>query len=461
MIIVPHIQNKKYAVLGLGKSGLATAASLRQSGAQVFVWDDKEASRAEAEKSGYALCDFTTADVSEFEALLLSPGIPHTYPAPHPAVVCFRAAQVPIIGDIELLFRACPDATYIGITGTNGKSTTTALIGHILQQAGRKVQVGGNLGTPVLSFEALDKDGIYVLELSSYQLELIEHNLLNVVLLLNITADHLSRHGGMSGYVAAKKRIIRAEAPQTLILGVDEAETAALVHEASTNPQVKLVPLSVKKDMPIGIEAKAGALKINGQKILDLESLPHLPGAHNAQNIGAAFAACRAVGLQDGEIIRGLTTFPGLAHRQQCIAEINGIRFINDSKATNADAAEKALLCYKDIYWIIGGRPKEGGLQGLEHYVARIRCAFIIGTEATDDFSAWCAANNVPYIISGTLDKAVAAAADQAVRDNIKDAVVLLSPACASWDQFASFEARGDQFTACVRTLSKGDLCRH
>ena len=449
MIKIPHIEGKKTAVLGLGKTGLATAASLRASGAEVYVWDDKIALRNDARESGYTPMNFMGEALDDFAMLLLSPGIPHTYPQPHPAVARFRDAHIPIIGDIELLFRSCPDATYIGITGTNGKSTTTALIAHILEQAGRKVQVGGNLGTPVLSFDPMGKNGFYVLELSSYQLELIQHNLLSIAVLLNITPDHLSRHGGMSGYVGAKNHIIRANAPQTLILGIDQPETIDIARRAAMRPNLKFIPLSVTMSVPHGIEALNGVLAINGKKLLDLSSVPRLPGAHNAQNIGAAFGTCRAAGIEDEDIIRGIQSFPGLAHRQQWIAEKDGICFVNDSKATNADAAEKALLCYQDIYWIIGGRTKEGGLTGLEPYAPRLRHAYIIG-EATEEFAAWCAANNVPHTCCGTLDKATEAAATQALHDHIPDAVVLLSPACASFDQFSSFEERGDQFARFV-----------
>jgi UDP-N-acetylmuramoylalanine--D-glutamate ligase len=437
MIIIPNITGQKFAVLGLGKSGLATAASLKASGADVVVWDDNPEAQQAATKAGYAVQDLSAVDPKAYQALVMSPGIPHTFPVPHPAAEKFRKAAVPIIGDVELLFRAQPDATFVGITGTNGKSTTTALIGHILQRAGRKIEVGGNLGTPVLSFAPLGKGGIYVLELSSYQLELIHSNPLAVSVLLNITPDHLGRHGGMVGYIAAKARIFNlGKSPQTLIIGSGEEEMHVLHAAAIEHPH-----RTVTKIEASGLE-----------KLVDPTALPTLPGPHNWQNASAAFLACRALGVVAEDIIVGLKTFPGLAHRQQAVATVKGVLFVNDSKATNADAASKALACYDDVYWIIGGRAKEDGLNGLEKFATRIRHAYIIG-EASERFAVWCR-DRVPYTICGALDVATRQAADQAMRDEIKGAVVLLSPACASWDQFKSFEDRGEQFIALVNQLA-------
>ncbi len=456
MITLPGIEGKKYAVLGLGKTGLATAASLRASNAKVVVWDDKEETRAEAVKAGYEVGDLTQIGMKGFTALLTSPGIPHTHPAPHPVVERARAAGVPITGDIEMLFNACPDATFIGITGTNGKSTTTALIGHILTSAGRKTQVGGNLGTPVLSFEPLGKDGIYVLELSSYQLELIQNNRLNVAVLLNITPDHIERHGGMQGYIDAKARIFQTDTPQVLVIGSDDPETKTLMIKARQKKNIRIEEISVEHPVAHGVMV-AGQQMFNytgeeeGGLVGNLSAFKVLPGKHNAQNACAAFAACRAVGVPVKQIIDGLKSFPGLAHRQQLIAEIDGVRFVNDSKATNADATSKALACYDNIYWIIGGLPKEGGLSGLEPFTPRIQHAFIIG-QAAPEFGQWCE-GKVPYTQCGTLDVAVEKAAASAWKDKKIGAVVLLSPACASWDQFANFEERGRVFGELVQSL--------
>jgi UDP-N-acetylmuramoylalanine--D-glutamate ligase len=438
MIILPNIARQKFAVLGLGKSGLATAAALRASKADVIAWDDNPQTRADAEKSGFKVEDLTKIDAKNFSALILSPGIPLTHPQPHPVVRHFQKADIDVIGDIELLFRACPEAIYVGVTGTNGKSTTTALIGHILQSAGRKVQIGGNLGTAALALEPLDKDGIYVLELSSYQLELIKQNPISVAVLLNITPDHLDRHGGMQGYIDAKKRIFTTAAkPQTLIIGTGETETRAIAESAK-----KQSNLRVEKIEDCALE-----------KLVEPTLLPTLPGAHNGQNARAAFLACKALGITDDQIIKGLKSFPGLAHRQQLVSELDGVRFINDSKATNADAAGKALACYDNIYWIIGGKPKEGGLNGLEQFAPRIRHAFLIG-QATEEFAAWCE-GKISTTRCGTLDAATKQAAHMAWKDNLPNAVVLLSPACASFDQFKNFEERGNMFASFVKALQR------
>jgi UDP-N-acetylmuramoylalanine--D-glutamate ligase len=457
MITLLDIAKQKYAVLGLGKSGMATAATLRASKSDFVVWDDEAAARATAEKAGYPVANLNEIELAGYKALVLSPGIPHTHPKPHPVVARFKDAKIPVIGDIELLFRACPNATYVGITGTNGKSTTTALVGHIVKNSYRKVQVGGNLGTPALSLQPLGGDGIYVLELSSYQLELMPTNRLRVAVLLNITPDHLDRHGGMNGYIAAKKRIISTVAHQTLVLGVDEPETQSILSEVRGWRHLQIEEISIKHTVKSGVEV-AGTImvahRLTGSKnIIDLSMLSTLPGKHNWQNACTAFAVGRALGLTFDQIEKGLKTFPGLAHRQQFVAEIRGVRFINDSKATNADAASKALACYDNIYWIIGGKPKEGGLNGLEPFMPRVRQAFIIG-EATDDFAAWCKKNKVPHTACGTLDVATEKAAAQAWKDEVKGAVVLLSPACASWDQFKNFEERGDKFAAQVQDMA-------
>lgn len=457
MITLLGIEGKSYAVLGLGKSGLSVAASLRASKAKVSVWDDSSEARAEAAKAGYEVADLNQIDLTGFEALVLSPGIPHTYPKPHPAVEKIRAARIPIIGDIELLFQACPKATFVGITGTNGKSTTTALIAHILAASGCKVQVGGNLGTPALSLEPLDEGGIYVLEFSSYQLELIHQNGLDVAVLLNITPDHIDRHGDMKGYSAAKARIFETDKPLTLVIGSDDKDTQALLFRARTKKNLKVEEVSVTHAVTRGVMiAGFGQMfhytgEEEGGFIGNLGNITALPGQHNWQNAAAAFAACRALHISPKNIMQGIKSFPGLAHRLQLVAEMGGVKFVNDSKATNADAAGKALACYKDIYWIIGGRPKEGGLKGLEEFAPRIRHAFLIG-EASQDFATWCE-GKMPYSLCNTLDVAVEKAALTAWKEKKSGAVVLLSPACASWDQFKNFEERGKVFINLVEQL--------
>lgn len=456
MIIFPSLKDQKYAVLGLGKSGFAAAATLRASKATLVVWDDNAKTRTEAENAGYTVADLNKIDLKDFEALVLSPGIPLTHPKPHPVVKKCQAANIPVIGDIELLFRACPKATYVGITGTNGKSTTTALVGHILKKSGRKVQVGGNLGTPVLSLDPLGANGIYVLELSSYQLDLIHQNPISVAVLLNITPDHLDRHGDMAGYISAKKHIISSVHPQTLVLGTDEPETKALLQQVQGQRHLHIEEMSMTHPVASGIELAGSTMvahRLTGSKnIVDLATLERLPGKHNWQNACAAFAACRALGLVFDQIIKGLQTFPGLAHRQQFITEIEGVRFINDSKATNADAASKALACYDNIYWILGGKPKDGGLHGLEVFMPRVRQAFLIG-DASDAFADWCE-GKVPYKRCKTMDVAVKEASAKAWKDKKPGATVLLSPACASFDQFKNFEERGEIFANLVQKLN-------
>jgi UDP-N-acetylmuramoylalanine--D-glutamate ligase len=445
------------AVLGLARSGLAAAQALRRAGAAVLAWDDAEAARAAAAAAGIPLADPGRADLADVALLVLSPGIPHSFPAPHPAVARVRAAGIPIAGDIDLLARALPAVRKIGITGTNGKSTTTALIGHVLDLAGLAPAVGGNLGIPVLGFEPPRPDGILVLELSSYQLELSPALALDVAVLLNITPDHLARHGGMDGYIRAKTLVFRhGTRPLTAVVGVDDAPCRAVAAGLRAEG-VAVVEISAH-DACAGISAAGGVLRDNEAGVaLDLHPLSGLPGAHNWQNAAAAWAACRAIGVTPAVLAPALASFPGLAHRQQRVGAEGGIVFVNDSKATNADAAAKALACYPAIYWIAGGQAKEGGLAGLEALMPRIRHAFLIG-EAEADFAAWLE-GKAAFTRCGTLDRAVALATAAARRDIARgrnEACVLLSPACASWDQFSSFEQRGAVFAALVADQMRG-----
>jgi UDP-N-acetylmuramoylalanine--D-glutamate ligase len=459
MIDLPAHRGQRIAVMGLGKSGLAAARALAAGGAEVLAWDDGAGGRKAAEAAGLALTDLNTADFSAITALVLSPGIPHTFPAPNPVAARAKAAGVPIIGDIELLRRARPEATYVGITGTNGKSTTTALAGHILAAAGRRIQVGGNLGTPVLTFDPLDRGDVYVLEMSSYQLELTPSLGFDAAVLLNITPDHLDRHGGMDGYIAAKRRIFArgayaGAALPVAVVAVDDAPCTGMADALEAEGGRKVVRISSQRAVPGGVYAAGGLLiddtEGTARRILELSRATALPGAHNWQNAAAAYALCRAVGVPADTIAEAMVGFPGLAHRQQLVATLDGVRFINDSKATNADAAAKALGCYDDLYWIVGGRPKETGLDGLEGFMPRVRRAFLIG-EASDAFARWLD-GRAAYERCGTLERAVPAAF--AAAKAAGSGVVLLSPACASFDQFPNFEVRGDAFTTAVRALA-------
>jgi UDP-N-acetylmuramoylalanine--D-glutamate ligase len=456
MIDVTPFRNERVAVLGLARSGLAAAEALKRGGAQVMAWDDAADKRAAAEAAGIATTDLKAADLGGVRALVLSPGIPHQYPAPHPVATRARTAGIPIVGDIDLLARSCPDARYIGITGTNGKSTTTALIGHILDQAGRRIAVGGNLGVPALLLDRLGPDGTYVLEMSSYQLELTHSLTFDVAVLLNITPDHLDRHGGMAGYIAAKERIFAHQRPpHAAVVGIDDAICAGIAERLTAARRQRVIPISAAERAAGGVYAIDGwlidDLDGEGVRVMRLDEAPRLPGRHNWQNAAAAFAAVRSLGVDAATAVAGLKSFPGLAHRQELVAVIDGVRYINDSKATNADAASTALVCYDEIYWIAGGKPKEGGIASLRPLFPHIRHAFLIG-EAAEDFAATLK-SAVPFTRSGDLATAVRAARAAALAAERRGAVVLLSPACASFDQFANFEARGDAFRRLVAEL--------
>ncbi len=468
MIIITEYKNQNIGVFGLGKAGSATVASLAAGGAQVFAWDDKAADSRqwtvdtkinELVHRPPSTVHYREWPWPQLKALILAPGVPLTHPAPHPVVVLAREHHVPVIGDIELLQRAQPAARYIAITGTNGKSTTTALIGHILKEAGRKVQVGGNIGTAALTLEPLADDGIYVLETSSYQLDLVRSTRFHVAVFLNITPDHLDRHGSMEGYVTAKCHIFDRQQPgDVAVLAVDDEYTRQIRDSVLRIQGSKIIPVSAGEKLEHGIHAVDGFLvdhyfpESRSLKHESLLAITSLTGRHNWQNAAAAYAACRASGVAPDVIIAAMKTFPGLRHRLQLVAEIGGVCFINDSKATNADATSNALAPYDSIYWILGGKPKEGGIVSLAEYFPKIRHAFLIG-EAADAF-ARTLEGKVPYTHSGTLEAATKQAAALAWREKKPQAVVLLSPACASFDQWKSFEQRGDAFCGYVEALN-------
>jgi len=455
MIAVPGFAGRKVVVLGLARSGRAAAAALAAGGAEALGWDDNAKTRA-AVAGEMTLCDPAQLDWSDVAALMLSPGIPHSFPQPHSAVTAAKAAGVPILGDIELLGRAQTQARYIGITGTNGKSTTTALIGHILKSAGRTAEIGGNLGPPALGLAPLGRDGFYVLEMSSFQLELVETLAFDIAVLLNITPDHLDRHGNMDGYIGAKKRIFaRQQRGATAIVGVDDDICRDIADALRRDGAARVVPISVKEPAAGGVYVADGwlvdALDGAPARVFDLAEAPRLPGTHNAQNAAASYAVARQARLSTEAAIDGIKSFPGLAHRQELVDTIDGVRYINDSKATNADATEKALACYTAIYWIAGGLPKAGGITSLAPYFTRLRHVFLIGN-ATGEFAATLD-GKVPYTRCGDLAAAVAAASERARGEHAPGAAVLLSPACASYDQFPNFEVRGDTFRRLVSEL--------
>jgi UDP-N-acetylmuramoylalanine--D-glutamate ligase len=447
-------RDRTVAVLGLARSGAAAAEALIRSGAEVRAWDDVPARRDALAEAGVPVVDLLQDDPAEWTALVISPGIPLTH-TPHPVAVRARTAEVPIIGDIELLWRAETGAGFIGVTGTNGKSTTTALIGHILQQAGRSVAVGGNLGIPVLALPRLGADGRYVIEMSSFQLDLIDQTRFGIAVLLNITPDHLDRHGDMAGYIAAKRRIFRhQQAGDVAIVGVDDAETRAIADELAARA-ASLVRISAAGPVAGGVSSADGILVDDldaaAVPVLDLRTVATLPGQHNWQNAAAAYAACRAAGLLPHEIAAGIAKYPGLPHRQELVGRIGRVRFVNDSKATNADAAAKALACYHDIHWIAGGLAKADGIDSLVQFQPRIAHAYLIGAAA--DAFARTLEGKVETTLSGDLATALGQAASGALASDAAEPVVLLSPACASYDQFRDFEARGDEFRAGVARL--------
>lgn len=463
MTPVTTFAGKRVALFGLGGSGLSTALALIAGGARVSAWDDSEKGRAKAAERGVDIVDLRAADWSQFDALVLTPGAPLTHPEPHWSAQAARAAGVEIIGDVELFCREraalAAGAPLIAITGTNGKSTTTALIAHILAQAGRDVQLGGNIGVPVLDLEPPSEERIHVIECSSFQIDLAPSLAPTVGVLINLTADHIDRHGTMENYAAVKERLVAAA--EVALIGVDDdwchAIGARLAAAARENQRV--VPVSAARPLDWGFYVDGGAIYLReegrpleeAELIASLKGARALRGAHNAQNAAFAAAAAWECGLNNDEIAEGLRSFPGLAHRMEEVDRIGRIVFVNDSKATNADAAEKALLSYDDIYWIIGGKSKEGGIESLRPLFSRIRKAYLIGA-ASDDFARTLEGVR-PYERCETLDVATVRAALDALADQAPAPVVLLSPACASYDQFANFEARGDAFRALVHGL--------
>lgn len=447
------------AVFGLGKSGLSTVRALEAGGATVMAWDDGEARRKEAIAVGVSLNDLSACDWSKIAALVLSPGVPLTHPEPHWVVKLAHEAGVEIIGDVELFHRVIrqhmPSARIVAITGTNGKSTTTALIGHMVQRCGGQGQVGGNIGKPVLELEMPQANSVYVIEMSSYQIDLAPGIRPDIAILLNVTADHIDRHGTIENYAAVKAKLFAHQQPTDFaIIGVDDTYSAEICTGLSASAMQSVVPVSVGKTLGRGIHVLAGhlydSLTAQTQAAGDLSGLSTLAGAHNWQNAAMAYAAGRMLGYPREKILEAFESFPGLAHRMEIVAESGGVRFVNDSKATNADAASKALATYDNIYWIIGGKAKEGGIASLESYFPKLRRAYLIGDAATE-FSRTLA-GKVDCTEAKTLDVAVEMAAKDAdAAEGGALRIVLLSPACASFDQFPNFEVRGDVFRAAVQ----------
>jgi UDP-N-acetylmuramoylalanine--D-glutamate ligase len=458
MIPVTIFAGRDVAVLGLGMSGLATLRALKAGGANVHAWDDQEAARQQAADAGFTVEDLSKADWSRFTALVLAPGTPLTHPMPHWSVTKAREAGVEVIGDIDLFFRerekAGSPGKVVAITGTNGKSTTTALTAHLLSSAGRRVALGGNIGKAVLDLEPFTPDLTYVLELSSFQIDLSPSLKPDAAALLNITPDHLDRHGTLKDYARSKSRIFSQLGPDaTAVIGVDDESSRAIADSLKGPFAVKRIAVGHEVKTGVWVEDAVLHEMEDGEDLeqTNLAGIASLRGAHNWQNAAAAYALARSQELSAASVAEGLKSFAGLAHRTEQVARRGKVLFVNDSKATNADAAGKALASFNDIYWIIGGRPKEGGLAGLESFFPKIARAYLIG-EAAEAFAQQLG-EAVDHVHCGTLDRAVEAAAADADRSAAKEPVVLLSPACASYDQFDNFVKRGDAFRDLVMRL--------
>lgn len=465
MIPVKGYAGRKVAVLGLGRSGLATARALIAGAAEPLLWDDSPEARARAEAEGFHCTDLSRAGAFDGVALLVtSPGIPHLYPRPNKLIARAMAAGIPVDNDIGLFFRSFAGPEWddfettprvICVTGSNGKSTTTALIHHILQEAGRPTQMAGNIGRGVLDLDPPEDGEVVVLELSSYQTDLARALTPDIAVFTNLSPDHLDRHGGMGGYFAAKRRLFAEGGPDRAVIGVDEAEGHYLANQlaegAADDRVIRISSGSKLEDFAWSVFARKGFLAEwrRGKQVasIDLREIAGLPGAHNHQNACAAFAACRSLGLGPKQIEAALHSFAGLPHRSQLVGERAGVRFINDSKATNVDSAAKALQAFPSIRWIAGGMGKDGGIAALLPFVSSVKKAYLIGHSARD-FALQL--GDLPHEICETMARAVARAAEEAEAGE----VVLLAPAAASFDQYPNFEKRGEDFTAQVKALT-------
>jgi UDP-N-acetylmuramoylalanine--D-glutamate ligase len=459
MIPITTFAGKKVAVFGLGGSGLVAASALFAGGADIIGWDDAPERIEQAAAAGVPIADLRTIDWSRIAALVLAPGVALTHPAPHWAVGLARAAVVEVIGDIELFCRErrarTPDAPFVAVTGTNGKSTTTALVAHLCAGAGLDTQLGGNIGTPILALEPPRAGRVHAIECSSFQIDLAPSIDPSVGILINLAEDHLDRHGTPANYGAVKERLIAGvQRDGTAIVGVDDNWCQAVADRIERAGR-RVIRVSVRRPLAYGIYAEGERLfQATGgtaREIAHLGGIGSLRGRHNAQNAACAVAAALALGIEPASITASLPTFPGLAHRMEEVGRTERVLFVNDSKATNADSAAQALACFTDIYWIAGGKPKTGGIGSLSGFFPRIRKAYLIG-DAAEEFAATLG-GKVDHAVAGTLDRAVEAAARDAGASGLDQAVVLLSPACASFDQFASFEARGAAFRELVRKL--------
>ena len=459
MIPVTSFAGKTVAVFGLGGSGLASCRALRAGGAEIVAGDDSADNLAKAAAEGFVTADLRSVSWANVAALILTPGAPLTHPAPHWSVLLAREAGIEVIGDIELFCRErrrhAPDAPFVAITGTNGKSTTTALIAHLMRFAGYDTQMGGNIGTAILSLEPPRMGRVHVIEMSSYQIDLTPSLDPSVGILINISEDHIDRHGTLDGYAAVKERLVAGIKPAgTAIVGVDDIWCRNIADRLDRSGR-NVVRVSVRNPLADGVYVERETiLRASGgarSEIARIGGIGSLRGLHNAQNAACASACAQALGVGLDVLQDGLRSFPGLAHRMEQVGRLGHVLFVNNSKGTNADAAAHALSSFADIFWIAGGRAKAGGITSLAEFFPRIRKAYLIG-EAAKEFAETLSAR-VPHDISDTLEVAVADAARDAQASGLPDPVVLLSPACASFDQYRNFEIRGARFRDLVNAL--------
>lgn len=462
MIPVRGVNGVRIAVLGLGRSGLTAARALKAGGAVPLCWDDNSDARSKAEDEGFECVDLKQAGIfKDIARLIVSPGIPHLYPAPNPIVSAALDAKVPLDNDIGLFFQsfATPDwnsfetvPRVIAVTGSNGKSTTSALLNHIMNVAGRPVQLAGNIGFGVLDISTPHDGEVIVLEISSYQADLARSLTPDVAVFTNLSPDHLDRHAGMGGYFGAKRRLFAEGGPDRAVIGVDEKEGIFLAGQLSEGPSDdRIICVSVEKKLTGAgwhVFARRGFLseyrKERQVGSIDLRDICGLPGVHNHQNACSAYAAARAVGVAPKVIEKAFRSFTGLPHRSQLIAESNGVRFVNDSKATNIDSAKKALVAFKNIRWICGGLQKEGGIDGVNAASDNVKKAYVIGCNAAEFAARLTVDSQVCFTM--------AAAVTAAIADSEPGDVVLLAPAAASFDQYDSFEQRGNDFITEVKS---------
>jgi UDP-N-acetylmuramoylalanine--D-glutamate ligase len=453
MINLSSYKDKKILIVGFGKTGSSVAKCLHFSGAKIFVWDDNHASRKLAMNKGYQVFQFKRQSISSFDDIIWSPGIPHNFPKPHPIAIEANKIGRKLRCDIDLLFESQKEAQYLCVSGTNGKSTTTTLVAHILRCAGKNIQVGGNLGNAVLDLKPLDSDGIYVLEISSFQSELIPNLRSNISALLNITPDHLDRHGSLDGYIAAKAKLFENQSPGSVVIINDDDENCRYIKsEIEKKSQINVLNVSINHKVKSGVYVSGSVLKDNyfdNDSEIDLSRFINLQGKHNFQNVAFAYVISRIYGIGLHQIIDYLLSFKNLPHRQEFIGSASNVIFINDSKATNWASALYALSCYKNIFWIAGGVSKYDYPSSFIPHAKNLKKAYLIG-ESAAELSSYLNSNNIQNYIKHSLEDAILDAYEAAVLSKEKVVTILLSPACASMDMFKNFEERGELFTSFV-----------